>query len=228
MTKLNVIFLSLALAFVAVAWADMALLDKSGGLGLKYYPFRMMAVSLLITMIQAFWVVKGVEKKGVPGKGIFAMAVLCAMLLFGAKTVSTVRKSVRAMNTNPEMEALFEVVRGVSEPGDVFILLWPEYNTTTSFIRKTARENYVVFKFVPAGTAKLAEWYRRIQIEQEMVYHQDRIPSISKDEGIRFVISGKPLKDSGLSPVWQSKRYYLYDLRKPGAISYYASHPLNP
>jgi hypothetical protein len=228
LTRLNVIFLVLAMAFVVAAWADMALFDKLGGLGLKYYPFRMMAVSLLITMMQGFWVLRGIADRRPAMQSIVAITAICTLLLFGARSASTVRQSVKALSPDPEMEALFDVVRSISEPGDVFILLWPEYNTTTSFIRKTARENYVVFKFVPAGTAKLAEWYRRIQVEQEMVYHQDRILSISDAEGISFVISGKLLKDSGLSPVWQSKHYYLYDLRKPNATFYYASHPLNP
>lgn len=210
--QLNIIFLTLALAFVMVAWIDKAFLGCSGGMGLKYYPFRMMGVSMLLSVLQVVWWVVSSERQKSFFRILFTLAVIASVVILGVRTWMNVRQSVTAFTPEPEKEELFRKVVEVSDPGDVFIFLKPWYGITTSFSRRTARENFVVFKFVPAGTDKLGEWFRRLKVEYEMNLRKEHIREIAGREGIQFVVAGKPLPSPGLALIWSSEKYYLYEV----------------
>lgn len=206
---LNGVFLALAMVFVILAWVDMQFLNKSGGLGLTYYPFRMMSVSLLITIIQLTLFLR----EHLPAfKRVVMVLATSAVIVLLVRTFVNVKVLIDDLQPVPEIEEMYHVVNRVSKPGDVFVLLHPDYPTATSFSRLSRRENYVVYKYVPAGTWKLAEWYRRIGVVERMENEPSTIHTLASREGIRYVFSRYPITDQPLELCWKSSFYYLYQV----------------
>jgi hypothetical protein len=204
---LNGTFLALALVFVLLAWIDMQFLDKAGSMGLTYYPFRMMSVSLFLTIVLGVVFLK--EHCSGFSRWVKYLAGI-ALTILVVRSVVNIRDLAEDLKPDHAMEALVNAAQMVSEPGDVFLLLHPGYPVETSFGRLSQREPYVVFKYVPAGGAKLAEWHRRIGIVESLENDPSGIHPLALQEGIQFVFSRYPVTNSLMELCWHSSSYYLY------------------
>lgn len=66
-------------------------------------------------------------------------------------------------------------------------------------------------KFTPAENVKFAEGYRSVMVEKGKAYLYERMREICLSKEVKFVISDVPLPVSGLSLVWSSEHYHLYE-----------------
>ncbi len=209
---LNAVFLSIALFFVVIAWMDLEFFNRSGGFGLKYYPFRMMSISLFITVMQIIWLLRFRLRHLVWCNGIMFVLLILSFVALGVRTGLRVDEISRSLKPDLYLDEFVREVKKASSPGDVFVIMNPDYPTATTFSRLTRRENYVVFKYVPAGTEKLAEWYRRLKVVRFMSDNPRLMYKTAVKENISFILAREQVNDPGLRLIWPSALYFLYEV----------------
>jgi hypothetical protein len=85
---------------------------------------------------------------------------------------------------------------------------------TLQFTRLSERERYVVFKFAPAGTNKLFEWYRRMNVADEILAKPELIFEELKNVPIDFYLSETEIDNQKFNLVYSNNHYNLYSLSK--------------
>ena len=209
-----IIILAINLLFVGVAALDAFVFAKSGGFGLKFYPFRQstLAMFFLFLLIAAFseWLL--IEKKWF--ESIKTVMLIAVFGLFVSQTISVVKHNIQYFKGDSAYSKMIDFVHEKTTFDEQFILIDmgnfqspPEY---MSFSRRTQRENFVVFKFVPAGTAKLAEWYERNQVLEIIAKDASQLVPLMRKYGIDYVIAPHTIEDADLANVFQNEKYWVY------------------
>jgi hypothetical protein len=76
-------------------------------------------------------------------------------------------------------------------------------------IRRTRRDNFVHFKFVPGGTLKLYEWYKRLQVVEKVEESPSYIQEVRKDYKVDYVLTPQGF-EMPLEVVFENEGYRLY------------------
>lgn len=212
-----IIILAINLLFVGVAAMDAFAFAKSGGFGLKFYPFRQSTLAMFFL----FLLIGALAERLFAEKKWFATAKIGVLILvaglFVSQTLSIVKHNIRYYRGDTAYSEMIDFVCENTTSGEQFILIDlgnfqspPEY---MSFSRRTARENFVVFKFVPAGTAKLAEWYERNQVLEIIAKDESQLVPLMQQYGIDYVIAPHGIEDSALTGVFRNEKYWMYRAR---------------
>jgi hypothetical protein len=217
--QLSLIILSLNLFFVGVAAIDAYWLGKSGSLGLKFYPFRQSTLAMFFLFIA----VTGLLIQHLANHPKFYLlrrfALLVVMVIFISHCVSTVKRNMRYFAGNPSYQQMIQFVRQHTRPGDAFILLNMGNIRSASeymkFTRLAERENFVVFKFVPAGTKKLYDWYVRNQLLGQMEKTPAKISEIARTYSVNYVVSPNALQADGIRKIYENDVYRVYEIIAP-------------
>lgn len=210
--------LSVGFVFLGVSLLDKLAFDLSGGLLLKSYPFRMQGLAFLIcfTLI-LIWLKSNFKEHHLFPK-IISLLVLLG-LFFG---VNKLRKNLSAMSNYQNHAAYNEVVdflkNKTEEEATVMVLNHAEdlegglgYRDEFSLdlIRRTNRDNFVVYKFVPGGTLKLYEWYQRLLLVSEVRKNPNQSTALLKDYKVQYFLTEKDF-DMPFEVAFENKEFRVY------------------
>jgi hypothetical protein len=120
------------------------------------------------------------------------------------------------MAGNLPYQQMINFVRQHTKPTDSFILLnMGNFRSTSEYMRFTRvaeRENFVVFKFVPAGTQKLYEWFVRNQLLGKLEKAPTDIPKIAHTYGIDYIVTQSNLHQAVGRKIYENEVYQIYKI----------------
>ncbi len=199
--RLNVIILTVL--FVSLA---ISLIDHQG-VFLKFYPFRLAAMGLLLMYLYIYKLVAAKWQSPVLVKFIL---ILFGFYLITAASGKTISGFIHP-TVNPSYEALVDFVSRQTDPDEIFLTL-KDYDL--SFSRRTRREVFINLKCDPGGGRKVYEWYYRIREREKLVHDIGYIEQILKNYRIDYVLSDHLLPPcKRLSIAFQNPDYYLYKIQ---------------
>ena len=188
----------------------LAFFDKEGHF-LKYYPFRLASMQLFLFYIIALSVVKEYFVK----QHIFqSAAIVIVLFFFGMSVILNAYKMIRFIrNTNSSFYEMTTYINQHTPKDAVVYYADKSEDFTLSFTRKAQRDRFVVYKFVPAGTNKIYEWYDRIQIQQKSEKNIDSLLKARIKYKIDYVLTKDSIVNDGFVPVKKAGAYMLYKLQ---------------
>jgi len=209
--SLMLIMFGINLFFVLVAWVDHKLLDSSGGLMLKYYPFRTNSLATFILFI----LLLNKAENYLSGRSFYKPVKQSVVGVFMLLTIVQGVNNVKRNLNFPEDVAFDEMAFHIKKHTDkkaVFMLTDIRHNSDlySSFGRKAERENFVVYKFVAAEKDKLLEWYKKYNVLSTISGDINRLPEFLEDYEIDYVLSRKEYNHVQLKPEYNNSTYYLY------------------
>jgi hypothetical protein len=213
LVQLMLIMLGINLFFVIVAWIDYQFMNSSGGLGLKFYPFRTNSLAMFILFILLFQSIHAFLKPQSFYVWTARIVTALVVLLGVVQWINNIKFHLKADDLAFDEMALY--INENTEPETVFTILGVPYNSDlfSSFSRKAERENFFVHKFVAAEKFKLLEWKQRKtaynQLRKDISYAEE----LKDPYALDYVLSQKAFTESSLQLVYQNSDYYLYKIR---------------
>lgn len=204
LNSLNIIiFLMLFISLI------IGLFDVNGGY-LKYYPYRISALSMLFLVFQFGIVLKDYIKEKHYSFLLVLMLVFALPFLFYGTTIN-VQQSLDPREEEINELASFAIEN--TDPKDVFIFLDIEPDKAKfSFIRKSERDRFVVFKFVPSGGNKLYDWYVRILERKKVEKNIHYIFTLKDKYGLDYVVCKKIISHPDFRLVFKNEDYKVYKI----------------
>jgi hypothetical protein len=198
---LNVIILTIL--FVSLG---ISLIDHQGTF-LKFYPFRLAALGMLLMYLYLFKLISGSWQSP---PAVTIIAVIGGFYLI-ASAGGITAKQLLWPDRHPEFEELQHYVVSHTAPSDVFL---PLADYDLSFSRKTRREVFVNFKFDPGGGRKIYEWYMRIRERNRLNSDPGYVSSLLEKYRISYILSDHLLPpESRMTLVFHNTRYSLYKIQ---------------
>ncbi|GEM_PF-695912 len=215
--RLNAIMLLcfiINLLFVGVAAIDHFLLENSGGLGLKFYPFRTNSIGMLLGMVILMGLLWQKMEIWSQGKRLRYLLLGSFTVLAVAQLVNNIERSKKHLATDPDFREMCAFISSHTDREDVFFILHPywghrDYN---SFTRRAERENFYVPKFVSAERIKLVEWYERYQFYMQLRSKLDFLPEGHERYGITYMLTNDDREDPNIELAHEVGQYRLYKL----------------
>ncbi|MFY9706272.1 MAG: DUF6798 domain-containing protein [Desulfobacterales bacterium] len=207
----------------------IALKDKSGGF-LKFYPYRTSSLSLFLVSLLLMVLAKrsflqphprtegaSPSEEAVDGYStvVAVVMIVCIAAGLGVNLVKNARDSYRLLWPAPEASArmsLYGWIKNHTPPDAVFLNLNQRLRDDLDFTRRTDRDRFSVFKFVPTSNRMIYDWYRRVQEKDRVKGDIAVIDELAKKYRIDFVVSKTPLDDRHLKLVYSNDYYFLYAL----------------
>jgi len=212
---LNTIIALLLLFALVIASFDRT------GVFLKYYPFRIAALGALLVAVQV--IVYGLRYIVTTPSAQTVRAAMLALALptFCYSAVATIH-SMYAPHRNLQFDEMAAYLRDNSDEKAVVLLLGSDKlldPDTPSFSRKARREQFSVYKFVPAGGKKLYSWYVRVlekeKAEKDIAY----VDNLRKAYKIDYVVTRKRVERPGMNQVFANKEFYVYGFPPEGNLA---------
>ena len=196
--------------FTALALAP---LDRNGTF-LKFYPFRLASLSMFFILVQAaLWIRYTAGQKEFPFDRARALAgslavMLCVFILLRGLNFA-LRKSLKHHLKRPPLVEMTGYIQRETPPES---LIYRYGVFEKSFARRALRDIFVDYKFVPAGGAKLYEWYTRVR-SKERVYQDFRLfEDLRTDYGLDYLLTGDPIPWLEPRLEHENGAYFLYRL----------------
>jgi len=207
----------------------IAIFDKTGGF-LKYYPYRTGALSfflmfLILGVISRRSILRhapAADQQSPGGKSRFSLsgAVACLMALcivtgLGVKVHKNISESSEIFSPSPETSArlsLYGWIKDNTKPDAVFLDLNKDIRDGLDFIRRTERDSFSVFKFIPTTNRLIYDWYMRVLEKKKVQADIAYVHKLRERYRIDYVLSKQPLSDNGLKLVFNNDHYFLYSL----------------
>ncbi len=197
---LNVIVFSMLFLSIPIS-----LFDKTGAL-LKFYLFRIAALGCFMMYLYVFLLLRLIPKISLWIKSAFVILGFYAIIALSASTYDQIFNA----DPKPEFNELVNYVRLNTEPSDIIFNLG-DYDL--SFLRKTKRELFVVYKFVPFGGIKIYEWYTRILDRQHVSTDISYLSVLKQKYRLNYLLSDHVLDEqSSIKLVYQNKKYWFYKI----------------
>ncbi|MGB0177229.1 MAG: hypothetical protein ACPF9D_08685 [Owenweeksia sp.] len=214
----SVTFKTLKMIFQAIA--GMVLFNvmvgafDNHGAFLKFYPFRMAVMALLLfIMLTVVWLQHQMVDKFY--KNLTILLFLIPVIPSLAWNVQINMNQIKGGKAfREQMQPLYKAAIDVSQPKEVFLFYDVEkWDSNLDFIRRTCRERFFVYKFVPAGGEKLFDWYQRFRFWQAVQkdLHQLFEPH---PYHIDYLISRHELSHPGLEKLTTVGEYSIYGIVK--------------
>lgn len=216
--NLMLVMLGIGFFFIGVSLMDKLFFDLSGGFLLKSYPFRMQSMAFLIFIILSLhqW-----QKSALHNlkweKGIAVVLIIGLGLMFfkGGKNV----QKMLAYQSNQPYNEVIDFIKNNTAPKDAIMIVENKGGFLKSggrnnqfgldLIRRTRRDNFVHFKFVPGGTVKLYDWYKRLQIVEKIETSPTYIQEARKEYQVDYVLTPSNF-EMPLEVVFENEGYKLY------------------
>lgn len=217
------VMIGIGFFFLSVSLADKLFFDLSGGFLLKSYPWRMQGLAFFIAVILTGFFIKkrlenGTKSLGIPVNILNFFFALSLIFMF-VKLGKNVRQTTDYQKDMQYSEVVNFYKENIAEPSVTLILGNAEkykngsghrHELGVDFIRRTNRDNFVVYKFVPGGTVKLYEWYKRLQIAIQVEENPSDFFEITKGYNIDFVLAPKGI-DLPLNAVFENEKYVVFE-----------------
>ncbi len=207
----------------------IALTDTSGAF-LKFYPYRTSALSLFLVALLLMVLAKksflgpypqaekaSTSREAANGHWALVTAVMmgCIAVGLGVNLYKNVRDSRELVLPAPEASArlsLYGWIRNHTPPDSVFLNLNRRERDDLDFVRRTGRDRFSVFKFVPTSNRMIYDWYRRVQEKERVREDITYIGKLAKKYRIDYVVTKTPLNNSCLRLVYSNDYYCLYSV----------------
>jgi len=215
--------------FLIVAYFD------TQGVVLKYYPFRSSALSFFTALLMLFLALRGKGERIVETiKSRLPIATAQPLILeragsafflilligLGVNLSKNLHASVTRYFPDPEesaKESLYTWIYDHTPPDAMFLNLNRRKRDDLDFVRRTGRDRFSVFKFVPTRNDMIYDWYQRVREKERVMNDPGYLFKLKERYSIDYVISRRALDEPGLRHVYGNDHYYLYALsRLPG------------
>lgn len=198
------LFIVSGILFVNVV---LAFFDKEGHF-VKYYPFRLASIQLfLFYLLTASIVITHFSRQEII-QSVFVVAVLVFFCMAALLNLYKMVRFIKKDNT-----PFYQMTAYIKQytPKDAVIY----YSDKTedhrlSFIRESNRDRFVVYKFVPAGTDKIYEWYDRMLIQEKVDKDVSAIFEAKKKYKIDYVLTTDSILSKDNVLVQSIPPYLLY------------------
>jgi len=205
----------------------IALVDNTGAF-LKFYPYRTSSLSFFLMLILLTILFKGSNLRQTPHPGwrlpvkmpagnpktaVVALMIICIAAGLGIKIYKNFNDSSELLFPSPKASARSSLYIWIKQhtPSDaVFLDLDEGVREDLDFVRRTDRDSFSVYKFVPTTNKLIYDWYLRVQekkrVEKDIAY----LHTLRQKYRIDFVMSKTPLADKGFQVVYNNDYYFLY------------------
>lgn len=216
--RLMQIIFAINLLFVGIAAMDHYFLEHSGGLGLKYYPFRSNSIGFLLAMIILFRLAFEWLQKQAWKLWAYRVVIAATVIILVVQGINNVNVSIRRLNPDEAYLEMCQFITDHTKPTATFLLLHPDnaHRDYNSFGRRTARENFVVPKFVSAEKGKLIEWYERIIAYNRVRQDLKHLNTLRQKHRVDYLLTGTGAAPDSLELVHENDAFKLYRLRRDG------------
>ena len=205
----------------------IALFDKTGEF-LKYYPYRTSSLSFLLMFIifgilsrEKFFrqgsrtVRQSLQKISLFNRSnaIPCLMILCLFTGLGIKLYKNINDSSELLFPSTETSArlsLYDWIKNHTRPDAVFLDLNKNIRDDLDFIRRTERDSFSVFKFIPTTNKLIYDWYMRVLEKEKVQGDIAYIHELRQKYRIDYVVSKLPLSDGRLQLVFNNDYYLLY------------------
>jgi hypothetical protein len=238
LTLLNIVIFGQQLVSLLIALKD------TSGAFLKFYPYRTSSLSLFLVSLLLMVLVKesylrprprteeaSPAKEAAGDHLMVAAAVMigCIAVGLGVNLYKNMRDSHDLLWPAPEVSArmsLYRWIKTQTPPDAVFLNLNQRLRDDLDFMRKTERDRFSVFKFVPTSNRLIYDWYRRVQEKDRVKADIAYIGKLAKKYRIDFVVTKTPLDNLCLRLVYSNDYYFLYSVLPNKVCVYRGLTPL--
>ncbi len=205
LNRLNIIIFSMIFVSLIIGYFDKT------GFFLKYYPFRISALSMLLIVFQFSLVVKSfIKSEFLPA--IYGSILIIAIPVF--VFASALNIYIMAAPKDKFLNEMTAFVKKHTQPSEKFVFINYEKDIDhISFFRKAERERFVVYKFVPSGGNKLYEWYSRILEKEKIEQDTDYLFEVKEQHQLDYLVSPTPISHAGLQAVFENAAYHVYQIK---------------
>ncbi len=207
MTNLSFIIATIISIFLIIAFIDHSICEDSGGFLLKSYPFRgNVWIKLFVVIILSK---TGLEllKFGNRSKRFMILFLVICSATTTLETINNIKGSIRSIN-QPDLLLFSQYIHENTGTDSRFITYGFSEKERIPLGRILNREPYVEFKFVPAGTEKLYEWYRRCKIFDQFQIGGDT--EILSPDNIEYIFSRAIRNFKNYQLETSMGNYYVY------------------
>jgi len=205
----------------------VAAMFDTGGVFLKFYPYRTSSLSLFLTLLILMLLYKEAAggqrvpatSLGHSGAGRSGPSAVVTVMVAGLALGLASKVCVNAVDSYavvfPSVRqtakiSLYQWIKTNTPPDAVILDLNDRPRDNLDFIRKTDRDSFSVYKFVPTTNRLIYEWYQRALEKDRVAKNISVLPEVKSKYKINYVLSTKPLTHENLRPVYQNEFYFLY------------------
>jgi Domain of unknown function (DUF6798) len=209
LNNFNIIIPSFLLTFLVLAY-----FDKTGDM-LKYRPFRGTSIGcfLIITEIALLSKQFPLTKRIASTFSHITVVILVILIAYGTGSNVVRRYIVPIFFQDERDKAWKEVIvfsKNQTDRGSIFLIKGISERITWSFSRKTDRDVFVLFKFVPIDKNKWYEWYQRLQVPVE---NEEQVAALTKKYKLDYYLT-VPSRPGIGEVVFENSSYVIYRLPK--------------
>lgn len=217
--QLALIFILTGLFFVLICLADTIFFEQSGGFLLKAYPWRMQGLALLfflMILIAGLW--NRFAFFSAYESLILGLTILTAGIHCGLK----VQKMLTYQNDSAYKEVLDYIETETRFPSTIMVLQNPEDRSDENrhknkhgidLMRRTRRDIFVHYKLVPSTPEKMLEWYKRLQVCEEIQNNPQALQEAREQYEFDYILCARDIElDAEL--VFENKKFRLYSKAK--------------
>ena len=201
----------ISLLYVPLSLIDGLLLDRSASFGLKYYPFRLNSFAYFLLLIAMIKYLQGRKYFKINTKVLFySFATITAVIAISRLHYGYNKRT--KYYANQHYFDLIENVRSQGKPSDSYILNFKNYENEfySGFSLLTGRENFAVYKFVPADPEKIYEWHNRQMQLKALRLSKEKASKICDENNLQYLISENKCNEDQFDLVYNNDDYYLY------------------
>ena len=184
----------------------IAFIDQNGEI-LKYYLFRINTLStFFLALLVPVWLDRFTEKVHLPD---FKTVIFFACLIFLFKPA--VNNIYPVFIQSKDEIGLDEVSTYIKQNTDPKSLIF-SYDELLSLSRKTERNLFSVYKFIPSQLSKIPEWYNRIIEKQEVLSDPSKLNDLVNKYGIDYILVPKNIDlFTGYKVAYHNNIFILYE-----------------
>lgn len=210
------LFNLICIAFLLLSFG-IATVDPNG-VFTKFYPFR--PNSLLkffiifeMAMVLKLWVIQ-------PSFSPYINAALFVFLIpYLIAPTSTVLQTYEPPSQNELLWDDFTTHIQQNTPKDaIFIHYSKEKNSDAdgklSFSRKTQRNRFAIYEFVPSGGQQIHAWYERLQERNKLADNLDYLKELNQKYRLDYLVSKERLQIENLELKYSNDKHYLYKINR--------------
>ena len=172
----------------------------------KYYPYRMTTIALLLfSMIFTF----SVGKYSPRVKYTFWIKLLGVLILLPNSI------KVASANFNATVSGdddVYSYCKEISEKDEVFLFTLKDDlgDPDITFMRRTGRSRYFVYKFMPGEPKQILDWAERYEQALKMRENPSQLAKLAKDVDIDYVVSKEALVSQDLTFLKEINGRFIY------------------
>lgn len=183
--------------------------DRTGTV-LKFYLFRINTVSTFgLTILLTIRIYDFIKAKYHHQLSIYI--VLFALLFTSKLAVPNALqwREYICRNNDRYVDEVCQFIKNNTEQGDVIFSQIKNLTIT----RKSQRDRFVIYKFVPVEISKIPDWYERVLTKKKVIEDIDLLPSASEKYRIDYFLTDQEIKNKKyLRSVYSNDRYYLFQI----------------